>query len=48
LRSHLPFDVRIGRKLTDNLVLSLEVGVPLVKEYPVYDFKTEVRLNVLF
>jgi hypothetical protein len=44
----LPFDVRIGRKLNENAVLSLEVGVPLVKEYPVYNFKTEVRLNALF
>lgn len=30
----LPFDVRIGRKLNENTVLSLEVGVPIVKEYP--------------
>jgi hypothetical protein len=44
----LPFDFRIGRKLTDNLVLSLEIGVPIIKDYPVYDFKTEIRLNVLF
>jgi hypothetical protein len=44
----LPFDFRIGRKLTDDLVLSLEIGVPIIKDYPVYDFKTEVRLNVLF
>jgi hypothetical protein len=36
----------IGRKLSDNAALSLEVGVPIVKDYPVYDFKTEVRLNV--
>jgi hypothetical protein len=35
----LPFDVRIGRKLNENTVLSLE---------PVYNFKTEVRLNALF
>jgi len=47
-RLFLPFDARIGRKLTDNLVLSLEVGVPIIKDYPVYDFKTEVRLNMLF
>ena len=34
--------------MTKDLVLSLEVGVPIVKDYPVYDFKTEVRLNMLF
>jgi hypothetical protein len=44
----LPFDARIGRKLTDNVVLSLEVGVPIIKDYPVYDFKTQVRLNLTF
>jgi hypothetical protein len=47
-RLFLPFDVRIGRKLTKDLVLSVEVGVPMIKDYPVYDFKTEVRLNMLF
>jgi hypothetical protein len=47
-RLFLPFDVRIGRKLSDNAALSLEVGVPIVKDYPVYDFKTEVRLNITY
>jgi len=47
-RLFLPFDVEIGRKLTKDMVLSLEVGVPIVKDYPVYDFKTIVRLNMLF
>jgi hypothetical protein len=31
----LPFDALAGVKLTDNLEISLEVGVPIVKEYPV-------------
>ena len=47
-RLFLPFDVRIGRKLSDNIALSLEVGVPIIKDYPVYDFKAEVRLNVTY
>ena len=47
-RLFLPFDFMLGRKLTQNLVLSLEISVPIIKDYPVYDFKTEVRLNVLF
>jgi hypothetical protein len=47
-RLFLPFDARIGRKLTDNLALSLEIGVPIIKDYPVYDFKTEVRLNLTY
>jgi hypothetical protein len=47
-RLFLPFDVSIGRKLSDNIALSLEVGVPIIKDYPVYDFKAEVRLNVTY
>ena len=47
-RLFLPFDVRIGRKLSDNIALSLEVGVPIIKDYPVYDFKTQVRLNITY
>ena len=26
----------------------LEVGAPIVRDYPVYDFKTEVRLNLTY
>jgi hypothetical protein len=47
-RLFLPFDVRIGRRLSDSVALSLEVGVPIIKDYPVYDFKAEVRLNVTY
>jgi hypothetical protein len=46
-RLFLPLDFLINRKLTQNLALSLEVGVPIIKGYPVYDFKSEVRLNML-
>ena len=44
-RFFLPFDAMIGRKLTKNLTTSLEVGAPIIKDYPVYDFKSEARLN---
>jgi hypothetical protein len=47
-RLFLPFDFQIGRKLTSNLTVSLEVGVPIIKDYPVYDFKTTARLNMSF
>jgi len=47
-RWFIPFDVRVGRKFTENIALSLEVGVPIIKDYPVYDFKTQLRLNVTF
>jgi hypothetical protein len=45
-RLFLPFDVRVGRKLSDNIALSFELGVPIIKDYPVYNLKTQVRLNV--
>jgi hypothetical protein len=47
-RLFLPFDGRIGRKITKNLTVSLEVGVPIIKQYPVYDFLTQVRVNFNF
>ena len=47
-RLFLPFDVRVGRKLSDNIALSFELGVPIIKDYPVYNLKTQVRLNVTY
>src|SRR5215471_8390131 len=43
-----PFDASVGRKLSDNIVMSLEVSVPIVKDYPVYNFKTELRFSAKF
>ena len=47
-RFFLPADVMVGREITKTLTLSLEVAVPIVRDYPVYDFKTVVRLNTKF
>ncbi|HXX04015.1 MAG TPA: hypothetical protein VEJ37_06740 [Xanthobacteraceae bacterium] len=47
-RLFLPFDARVGRDITDHIALSLEIGVPIVKDYPVYNFKAQVRLNVTY
>jgi hypothetical protein len=47
-RLFLPFDARIGRKLSDNAALSFELGVPIIKDYPVYNIKAQVRLNVTY
>ncbi|OIQ69457.1 hypothetical protein GALL_489420 [mine drainage metagenome] len=47
-RLFLPFDVRIGRRLADNAALSFELGVPIIKDYPIYNIKTQVRLNVTY
>jgi hypothetical protein len=47
-RLFLPFDAAVGRKVADKLTVSLEVSVPIVKDYPVYNFKSELRLSVQF
>ena len=47
-RWFIPFDVRFGKKFSDNIALSLEVGAPIIKNYPVYDLKTQLRLNVTY
>jgi hypothetical protein len=45
-RLFLPFDVRVGKKISDQIAASIEVGVPIVKDYPLYNFKSQLRLNV--
>ena len=47
-RLFLPFDALIGARLSDKVALSLEGSVPIAKAYPVYNFKTEVKLRMLF
>jgi hypothetical protein len=47
-RLFLPFDVRVGRQLSNNVALSFELGVPIIKDYPVYNLKMQVRLNVTY
>jgi len=47
-RLFLPADLMVGKDITRNLTASLELSVPIVKDYPVYDFKTIVRLNAKF
>jgi hypothetical protein len=47
-RLFLPMDVMVGRTVMKNTTVSLEVGVPMIKDYPVYDFKAVARLNIEF
>jgi hypothetical protein len=47
-RLFLPLDARIGHQFTKALTASLEVGVPIINQYPVYDFKTELRVDMKF
>lgn len=43
-----PFDALIGKKFSDLFNVSLEVGVPIIKQYPVYNFMTALRFNLTF
>lgn len=47
-RLFLPFDGALGRKVTDNISLLLEVGAPMITDYPVYKWKTEFRVYAKF
>ena len=47
-RLFLPADFMVGRAITKDITMSLEIGVPIVKDYPVYDFKTTTRFNMKF
>jgi outer membrane putative beta-barrel porin/alpha-amylase len=47
-RLFLPFDAAIGKKLTDDIVLMWEVSVPMIKDYPVYNFKADFRVRKEF
>jgi hypothetical protein len=42
----LPADAEIGYKFNDHTVIGIEGSVPIIKDYPVYDFRT--RLRVIF
>jgi hypothetical protein len=47
-RLFLPIDAAVGRKLSDNFVMTLEVSVPVVKDFPVYELKAELKVSAAF
>ena len=47
-RLFLPLDAAIGKKFMSSLIVSIEVSVPIVRDYPVYDFKSELKLTWQF
>jgi hypothetical protein len=47
-RLFLPLDVAVGRNVTDSLTISLEASAPIVNDYPIYNFKTELRMIMRF
>jgi hypothetical protein len=36
--------VAVGREISKGVRLSLEVSVPIIRDFPVYNFKTELRM----
>jgi hypothetical protein len=47
-RLFLPFDAAVGRKFAQGISVSLELGVPIVKDYPVYKLKARLRAAARF
>ncbi len=47
-RWFVPADVMIGKLLDEHTVTTLEIGVPIIDDYEVYDFKMEFRMGFLF
>jgi hypothetical protein len=47
-RLFFPITALAGVLLTPRLVTTLEIGVPLVKDYPVYDFKLQATVGFFF
>ena len=45
-RLFLPADLAVGYTLSEKIAMSLEVSVPIIKDYPVYDFKAEFRVVI--
>ena len=44
----IPADFLIGRNLSKRTVVSLEVSVPIVQQFPLYQLKLEARVGVMF
>jgi hypothetical protein len=47
-RLFLPFDAAVGLKLSSAVTMTVEVSVPIIKDYPVYDLKTQMRMTAKF
>jgi hypothetical protein len=44
----VPFNAMVGKMVNKSTVASLEIGVPIVNDYQVYDFKIEARIGFFF
>ena len=47
-RWFVPLNFMIGKMLSKDIVSSIEIGVPIINDYHVYDFKVETRFGFFF
>ncbi len=47
-RLFLPFDAKIGRRITDKISISLEAAAPIIQDYPVYKFKAILNFTATY
>jgi hypothetical protein len=47
-RLFLPLNFMVGWKPSEHTVISAEFGIPIIKDFPVYAFKTQLRVGYLF
>ena len=47
-RLFLPLNFMVGWKPTERTVISAEFGIPIIKDFPVYTFKMQLRVGYLF
>ncbi len=47
-RWFVPLNSMTGWKPTEHAVISAEFGIPIIKDFPVYSFKTQLRVGYIF
>jgi hypothetical protein len=47
-RLFVPLNFMVGYKPTENTVISAEFGIPIIKDFPAYTFKTQLRFGYLY
>jgi hypothetical protein len=47
-RFFLPLNFMVGWKPTPHSIISAEFGIPIIKDFPAYTFKTQLRVGYLF
>jgi hypothetical protein len=47
-RWFVPLDLMVGKMLSQSMIGSVEVSIPIINEYQVYDFKIEGRIGFFF